>query len=71
MVFSLELSRVLAKKCESLNQDTLGREIDGLSEAMDFFSMQEGYIITPGLKDEIGTPDRPIHVLPACERLLR
>lgn len=71
VVFDNKRCISLIQVCESLNQDTLGREVEGLREAMDFFSMQEGYIITPGLKDEIGTPNRPIHVLPACEWFLR
>ncbi|MEI6436411.1 MAG: ATP-binding protein [Bacteroidota bacterium] len=70
VVFDNKRCSSLIQVCESLNQDTIGREVEGLMEAMDFFSMKEGYIITPGMKDEIGTQDRPIHVMPACEWLL-
>ena len=70
VVFDNKRCSSLIQVCESLNQDTIGREVEGLMEAMDFFSMTESYIITPGMKDEIGTQDRPIHVMPACEWLL-
>lgn len=47
--------------------DTKKREIRGLKEAMDSYSLSKGYIITESEKDVIITDNKKIYVIPAYE----
>lgn len=55
---------------EMKDEKTRKREIDGLLEAMAYFSLKEGYLITAGEKDEIIIGDKKIMILPMVEWLL-
>lgn len=56
--------------CETLSNDNLNRETEGLEEAMRFFGLKEGYIITREQKDLFRRNQLMIHVLPANEFLI-
>jgi len=51
--------------CLEVNRDNMKREVDGLSEAMDFFELKEGLIITMNQDDELKTDGGIIRLLPA------
>ena len=51
--------------CTELSQETLPREVNGLVEALTFFYLEEGIIITMNQEDEIIQDEKKIHVIPA------
>ena len=51
--------------CTELSQETLPRELNGLVEALTFFDLEEGIIITMHQEDEIVQDEKKIHVIPA------
>ena len=51
--------------CTELSQETLPRELNGLVEALTFFDLEEGIIITMNQEDEIVQDEKKIHVIPA------
>jgi predicted AAA+ superfamily ATPase len=51
--------------CTELSQETLPREVNGLVEALTFFYLEEGIIITMNQEDEIIQAEKKIHVIPA------
>jgi predicted AAA+ superfamily ATPase len=51
--------------CRELNRDNEGREIEGLREALEFFSVGEGFILTRDTEDLINLGGKKIWVLPA------
>lgn len=57
----------LIQVCFDLNHDNTRREENGLCEAMDYFNIDEGWIVTKNQKDEIRHNKRQIHVVPAHE----
>lgn len=52
----------LIQVCLELNGDNQHRETQGLREAMDFFNLKEGYILTLKQNDKIKTENKTIHV---------
>jgi predicted AAA+ superfamily ATPase len=58
---SIELIQV----CFDLNIDNKDREINGLVEAMDFFELKEGIIVTFDQQDDFQENDKVIKVIPA------
>ncbi len=67
VVFEKKKCKWLIQVCETLNHDNLNRETEGLMEAMKFFNIQEGYILTLDQKDTLVSDENKIHVLPAYE----
>ena len=53
------------------DEKTRKREIEGLVEAMEYFSLKESYLITHEAKEEIVIEDKKIIVLPMIEWLLQ
>ena len=51
--------------CTELSQENLSREVNGLVEALTFFDLEEGIIITMNQEDEIIQAEKKIHVIPA------
>lgn len=51
--------------CIEVSQETLPREVNGLVEALTFFDLEEGIIITMNQEDEIVQAEKKIHVIPA------
>lgn len=56
--------------CYHLNQDNLQRELHGLVEAMKFFNLSKGTIVTYGQTDQFVVDDRKINVVPAFKWLM-
>jgi predicted AAA+ superfamily ATPase len=57
----------LIQVCSELNNDTMHREVEGLKEAMEFFKMEQGYILTLDQHDTIVIANKTIKVLPVYE----
>lgn len=53
--------------CYEINGDNKKRELDGLVEAMQFFDLKEGYIITQNQKDSLQLEDKTVYLIPAFE----
>jgi hypothetical protein len=64
VVFKDRGCKMLIQVCEQLNHDNLKRETEGLEEAMNFFGLKEGYILTLDQSDEISLHNNHIHILP-------
>lgn len=56
--------------CYEINSDNLSREIDGLVEALDFFELKKGSIITYNQSDEYNVKGKKITLVPVRELLL-
>ncbi len=56
--------------CYQLNADNLDRELNGMVEALDFFKVSEGLLITHSQRDYFEKDDKRITVLPAHEYLV-
>lgn len=67
VVFENKQCLCLIQVCELLNQDNLHRETEGLKEAMSFFKMNEGYVLTMDQKDTLTINDLTIHIMPVYE----
>jgi len=52
------------------DEKTRKREYDGLLEAMTYFGLNEGYLITKDEKNDVLFDDKTIHILPLYEWLL-
>jgi hypothetical protein len=64
VVFENRKCSKLIQVCEELNGDNLKREMDGLQEAMTFFGIKEGYILTLDQQDEFRQNDNIMYVMP-------
>lgn len=64
VVFEKRKLKVLIQVCWQLDQDNMDREISGLKEAMDFFNVNQGYIITSGQSDSFNVDLKTIIVQP-------
>jgi predicted AAA+ superfamily ATPase len=51
--------------CAEVSQENLPREVNGLVEALTFFDLEEGIIITMNQEDEIIQDEKKIHLIPA------
>ena len=56
--------------CYEINEDNLKREIEGLSDALDFFGMKKGTVITFNQSDVYRIDNKEITLLPVRELLL-
>jgi predicted AAA+ superfamily ATPase len=59
----------VVQACFELNSDNLQREMNGLKEAMDFFGLQEGIIVTLNQTDLFINDDKHIRVVSANDWL--
>jgi len=59
----------VVQACYELNADNLMRELNGLKEAMDFFDLKEGTIVTMNQTDTFDEGDKQIRVVSANEWL--
>jgi uncharacterized protein len=55
--------KFLIQVCEEVTGDNKKREINGLSEAMDFFNIKEGYMVTLTQNDILKTQNSTIHII--------
>lgn len=58
---------ILIQVCMTLNAENQKREVKGVQEAMKFFRMDKGYIVTLDQKDKIRVEDGWIEVIPVYE----
>lgn len=65
VVFEKEKCIKLIQVCEELHSENKNREINGLLEAMDFFKLSEGWIITKNQSDILDYKKYTITLLPA------
>ena len=56
--------------CYNLNADNLGRELNGMVEALEYFKLNEGLLITHAQRDHFEKDGKKITVLPAHEYLI-
>jgi predicted AAA+ superfamily ATPase len=59
----------VVQACYELNADNLKRELNGLKEAMDYFDLKEGTIVTMNQTDTFDEGDKQIRVVSANEWL--
>lgn len=64
VVFEGQKCKMLIQVCEFINSDNLARELDGLNEAMLFFNLNEGFILTLDQQDELHIHDKFVYVMP-------
>ncbi|MDP2235478.1 MAG: ATP-binding protein [Bacteroidales bacterium] len=67
VVFKGRECKMLIQVCEQLNHDNLKRETQGLEEAMNFFGLKEGYILTLDQFDELRIQNNHVHILPVYQ----
>lgn len=67
VVFEKNTCKQVIQVCIQLHSDNKTREIAGLLEAMEFFNMKEGYIVTLNQKDKLIVDKKTIHLVPAFE----
>jgi uncharacterized protein len=57
--------------CYEINSDNKTRELNGLFEAMTFFDLKEGFIVTQNQKDTLEIEDKKIYLIPAFEYFIK
>lgn len=67
VVFEKEKCKAVIQVCEDVNGDNKDREMAGLMEAMNFFKLKEGYIVTKKQSDKLKVDDKIIHLMPATD----
>ena len=70
VVFEKGKCKMLIQVCEKLHNENKDREIKGLLEAMDFFGLKTGHIITQNQKDVLKIDKRTIELVPAHQFLM-
>ena len=65
VVFEKDRCNMLLQVCEHVNSENKNRETKGLLEAMDFFEMRTGLIITQNQTDVLNINDKTIKLIPA------
>ncbi len=67
VVFEKNKCQMLIQVCENVHNENKDREINGLLEAMHFFKMKEGIIITKKQKDTLQFDKNTIRLVPGHE----
>jgi hypothetical protein len=67
VLFNQEKCTMAMQVCYDLHSENKDREIEGLLEAMTFFDLQEGIIVTNNQKDSFVIKDKNINLIPAFE----
>ncbi len=67
VVFEKDTCKMLIQVCEEIHSDNKDREINGLLEAMRFFKLEEGLIITKNQKDTLQFDKNIIKLIPGNE----
>ncbi len=71
IVFEKGKVKEAVQVCHELNEDNLKREIEGLTEALDFFGLKQGTIVTFDQADYYQVDDKEIALIPVREFLLK
>jgi uncharacterized protein len=61
--------QMLIQVCWEINGDNMTRETEGLLEAMEYFKMSEGVIVTFNQRDKLQLKNKILHLLPAHDFL--
>lgn len=61
----------LVQACYELNTDNMKRELNGLAEAMDYFGLKEGYVVTHHQNDSFSIEGKKIIVVSADKWLAK
>ena len=67
VVFNKEKIKALIQVCHQINDLNIERETQGLLEAMKYFKVSEGVIVTMNQKDVINVDSFEIRLVPAWE----
>ena len=67
VVFHQKKPEGIYKVCWQLNQDNLNRELNGLKEAMDYFNVNQGTIITFNQNEIFETGNKTCNAIPFYE----
>ncbi|MES2545356.1 MAG: ATP-binding protein [Bacteroidota bacterium] len=67
VLFEKEKCTTAIQVCYEINEDNKTRELNGLLEAMQFFDLKEGIIITQNQKDTLQMEDKTILMIPAFD----
>lgn len=70
VVFEKGKCKMVLQVCEQLHNENRGREITGLLEAMDFFEMKTGIIVTQQQQDVLNFNNKTIKLIPAFQFLI-
>lgn len=70
VVFEKDKCKAVIQVTVTINGDNQQRELAGLNEAMSFFKLKKGYIITHQQKDELKFDGKMVYLIPANEFLL-
>lgn len=71
VVFEKEAIHEVVQACYDLTRDNLKRELNGLYEALDFFDLKEGTIVTLNQTDRFEENGKVANVVPAHEFLMK
>jgi hypothetical protein len=67
VLFDKDKCTAALQVCYEINGDNKTRELNGLVEAMQFFDLKEGFIITQNQKDSLQIEDKTVYLIPAFE----
>lgn len=67
VVFDKEKCKLVIQVCEEVHSDNKDRELTGLMEAIHFFKLKVGYIVTKNQSDTLKIDDKLIHLIPATQ----
>ncbi len=67
VVFEKKKCKMLIQVCEEVHLDNQDREVKGLLEAMNYFLMDEGFIVTKNQQDELRMKDKIIYLVPVIK----
>jgi uncharacterized protein len=65
--FDKDKCKMVIQVCEEVHSDNKDRELAGLIEAMDFFKLKVGYIVTKKQTDTLKIGGNVIHLIPATD----
>lgn len=67
VVFENRKCKMLVQVCWQIDGDTFKRETEGLIEAMKYFKVKEGIIVTLNQKDKLNLNGNTIHLIPVSD----
>lgn len=65
VVFEKDKCKMVVQVCELVNGDNKNREVSGLLEAMNYFKLKVGYIVTKKQNDKLVVDENLIQLIPA------
>ena len=64
-MFEKDKCKMVVQVCELVNGDNKNREVSGLLEAMNYFKLKVGYIVTKKQNDKLVVDENLIQLIPA------